>query len=576
MFPSSSYQSVPSKTSRDAWLSSTVHTWVEGPDAQFEDDRSRQNWYSRLVLDWWLWELGACVIGLLALVATIGMLAAYSGGRVPQLPENFTLNAIISILTTVVKVSTLFVVAASISQLKWLWLRDMRSLQDVQIFDDASRGPLGALYMIFYFRGGHLASLGALITILALALDPFMQQIIVYPVGVVYRESGEASVARTENVTYAAQGQKGLRMGAVLEQGIMNAIYNGDSAPKSEPSCPTGNCTWPVFHSIGVCTRCIDMADKVTLEGACTPGDFLDMEKNCTISFQHGVPIVNPYDGQHFLSYYPTNRWQFRGYYQPLFALGWLEIDYSTLTNTTPVARAMECMFTYCLERYNVSVAAGVSIIKTEPVHVASMHQQSGWNVTEPLLPINDKERATTFIVDYNAGHALWNGLILNLLGNATTSPESTDFFIPSNTFIGIARTIDDKAHMMNTIARSLTNSLLQPSNQTMTGVVGVPEKFIQVRWGWIALPTFIVIITMLFLCLVILGTKRHEVEIWKSSSLALLYHGLEKPVKDNAQFNRVSDMTRNAANVRVRLATSAADVWELQVDEGEVVNRGR
>ncbi|OJD13755.1 hypothetical protein AJ78_05822 [Emergomyces pasteurianus Ep9510] len=587
-----SYQSVPSKTSREPWLSTTVHTWVEGPDGPIEDDRSRQSWYSRRVLDWWLWELSACVLSPLALVASIAILAAYSGGRAPELPKNFTLNAIISILTNVVKASILFVVAASISQLKWLWLKDTRSLQDLQVFDDASRGPLGALYIIFFLRGRHLASLGALITILTLVLDPFMQQIIVYPVGVVYRESGEASVARTDNVTYAAQGQKGRRMDSVLDQGIMNAIYNGDSAPTLKPSCPTGNCTWPIFHSIGVCSRCIDMADKVTLEGACTPGDFLEMEKNCTISFQHGVPIVNPYDGvgaasyiAWLLNYKPDHgntfsavtkqiKGNFAGLDNPLFALGWVEIDYSTLKNTTPIARAMECMVTYCLERHNVSVQAGVSIKSTEPVHLASMDQLSGWDITETLLPADEMVRVINFVVDSNAGHALWKRLILNLLGNATTWPVSTEYFIPSNTFIGIARTIDDKMHMIETVARSLTDSILQPSNQTMTGVVGVPEQFIHVRWGWIALPTFIVLTTMLFLFLVMLGTKAHDVEVWKSSSLALLYHGLEKPNEDNAHFSRVSDMTQHAANVRVRLATSEADTWELQVDEGDDVNR--
>ncbi|KKZ64651.1 hypothetical protein EMCG_09433 [[Emmonsia] crescens] len=151
---SPSYQSLHS--------SSVRNDWVEGPGASHGDihghvtssDRPRQNWYLRLVLDWWLWEIGACVISLLALAAAITVLATYSGAMVPQLPKYLTLNTIISILTNIVKVSVLVAVAASISQLKWLWLKDMRPLQDLQIFDDASRGPLGSLYMVFYLRGG--------------------------------------------------------------------------------------------------------------------------------------------------------------------------------------------------------------------------------------------------------------------------------------------------------------------------------------------------------------------------------------------------------------------------------------
>ncbi|OJD13151.1 hypothetical protein ACJ73_09238 [Blastomyces percursus] len=307
----SPYQSLHSKSSRDG-----VNNWIEGPATFSKDtlghapthsDQPRRNWYSKLLLDWWLWEIGACVISLLALSATVAVLAVYSGNAAPELPKYIEdiilleteilgarLNAIISVLTNVVNFSVLAAVAASINQLKWLWLKDMRYLQDLQIFDNASRGPQGSLYILFHLR--------AMITILATVLEPFMQQLIVYPVGLVYRESGDASILRTNNVTYAAQGilsicQKGRSMDFEVVQGIMNAIYNGDSAPKLEPSCPTGNCTWPVFHSIGVCSRCVDMADKVKLEGACMPEDFLEMKKNCTISFQHGVPVVNPYDG---------------------------------------------------------------------------------------------------------------------------------------------------------------------------------------------------------------------------------------------------------------------------------------
>ena len=40
-------------------------------------------------------------------------------------------------------------VAAAIGQSKWLWFQDdSRILQDIELFDDASRGPLGSLRML--------------------------------------------------------------------------------------------------------------------------------------------------------------------------------------------------------------------------------------------------------------------------------------------------------------------------------------------------------------------------------------------------------------------------------------------
>jgi hypothetical protein len=61
----------------------------------------------------------------------------------------------ISLLATVTKAAILSTVTAALSQFKWLWIRDGKSnkaLQDLQLFDDASRGPLGALMMLLHKR----------------------------------------------------------------------------------------------------------------------------------------------------------------------------------------------------------------------------------------------------------------------------------------------------------------------------------------------------------------------------------------------------------------------------------------
>jgi hypothetical protein len=49
---------------------------------------------------------------------------------------------------------------------------------DFEIFDKASRGPLGALMLLFRTKGRSLAALGALLIVLLLAIDTFFQQVI--------------------------------------------------------------------------------------------------------------------------------------------------------------------------------------------------------------------------------------------------------------------------------------------------------------------------------------------------------------------------------------------------------------
>ena len=89
----------------------------------------------------------------------------------------------------------LLAVNESISQLKWLWFREPRMLQDMQLFDDASRGPGGAVRLMFRTRSG-LIMLGSLVAVLALVVDPFAQQIVSYPLRSVVVET--ASVGRAQ------------------------------------------------------------------------------------------------------------------------------------------------------------------------------------------------------------------------------------------------------------------------------------------------------------------------------------------------------------------------------------------
>ncbi|KAK2808824.1 hypothetical protein FQN50_004300 [Emmonsiellopsis sp. PD_5] len=557
-----------------------------GADPVQRHSLAKPDWYSRIVLDWWFWEIGSSILGILCVVATAVILSVYNGKKAPELPRYITLNAIISILATVIKATIIVAVAAGISQLKWLWLQDTRSLHDLQIFDDASRGPLGALHMAFYLRGRHLASLGALIAVLAVAMEPFMQQLMVYPVEVIYTPSPLAAAPRTDNVSYFAQQMGDETMGLQLETGFMNSIYNGDEAPKVEPICPTGNCTWPIYHSLGVCSRCTDMTKQVKLEGACTPGDFLAMEKNCTISLPHGAPVVNPYDVytssaatilswvlnyetgydlEAFSAASPQLKGTYSGVENPLFALGWLEIDYSDLENKNPVSMAMECAFTYCLKKYNFTVNAAVPSLDASPVHYASMDQQSGWTIKAPLLANGSNASDITFTVDDSASYHVWSILEKEITGNASTWPESTEFFIPSSTFIGKSPSIPDKPHMFENIAVSLTDAILKPSNQTVSGLLGRPEQFVRIRWAWIVLPGFLVVATVVFLSMVMLRSRKYNVNVWKSSSLALLYHGLEVPAERNGPVRRVSDMTQYATTTKARMTMSGSDEWRLQ-----------
>ena len=104
-------------------------------------------------------------------------------------------NSLLAVLTTIAKTSMMVPIASCIGQLKWrhFTLRP-RSLRHLQIFDDASRGPWGSAVLAyrFAFRVRAFVALGlALVSILALGIDPSAQQIL----SVAIRQTNIASSA---------------------------------------------------------------------------------------------------------------------------------------------------------------------------------------------------------------------------------------------------------------------------------------------------------------------------------------------------------------------------------------------
>ncbi len=108
--------------------------------------------YERVFTDWWLWEILAVFLSLSSFSALVIVLSVYDGRAVPQL--RISLNAIVSILGTISKTSMMFSITATISQFKWLLFSGKtRQLKDLQLYDDASRGPLGSSALLLSEKG---------------------------------------------------------------------------------------------------------------------------------------------------------------------------------------------------------------------------------------------------------------------------------------------------------------------------------------------------------------------------------------------------------------------------------------
>ena len=230
---------------------------ISGGDNSEQENRKalrKASYWSHLCLDTWFSEILAISFSLAGFIAIVAVLSSFDDKQSPQLAYGLTLNTIVSILATACKSSLLFLVAESIGQLKWVWFfqrekdATKKPLQDIQSFDGASRGPLGSLTILFEHKGLSLASLGAAITLLSLAFDPFIQQIIDYPLGEVTRES-DLAVAKQAIFWINGYGRFGTFFDKMISDSVNAGVWTDDF--KVNPVCPSGNCTWPSFDSLG-------------------------------------------------------------------------------------------------------------------------------------------------------------------------------------------------------------------------------------------------------------------------------------------------------------------------------------
>ncbi|KAJ4263785.1 hypothetical protein NW762_005818 [Fusarium torreyae] len=163
----------------------------------------------------WGFEIGAMASSIALLIAMASLLLAYHEKPIFD-DKLITLNAVVSTLSTASKATLLTTVASCISQENWvLFAGKPRRLYDFEMISEASRGPWGSLMVLWSrsLRGGLLIRLGAIATILTLAMDPFAQQLVQLK-QIFKRETGAAVIP------YASRYSAGLRMGASMVPSI--------------------------------------------------------------------------------------------------------------------------------------------------------------------------------------------------------------------------------------------------------------------------------------------------------------------------------------------------------------------
>lgn len=239
----------------------------------------------------WMWEILASVLSMAA-IASVAVVLAYEQGKpLDQWRRGpgrvISPTAVVSFLGTIGKSACLAAVTEIISQLKWIHFQDRsRRLRDLQLFDNASRGPWGAALLVIHKnRTALLAVCASLITLGALLIDPFLQLVFDFPSRLTTVASSAPNIASTrvydpfQLPSRWGQCYGPSQVDSTMQAAILSPIWKA-TPPPSLP-CNFERCEWQTITTLGACSSCIDLTNTVVPK--CKQINSLHGECNYTI-----------------------------------------------------------------------------------------------------------------------------------------------------------------------------------------------------------------------------------------------------------------------------------------------------
>jgi len=144
-----------------------------------ETEPSRPAWQDTVIWPW-RWEIAASTLSMASMVLPLAALVRINNQSLDSWTLPIRPNSAIAICTTVGKSAMLVSVASCIGQLKWRYFAQrVRRLDDLQTFDEASRGPWGAItVLVMKSTKAWMISALAFVTVVSLAIEPAAQQIL--------------------------------------------------------------------------------------------------------------------------------------------------------------------------------------------------------------------------------------------------------------------------------------------------------------------------------------------------------------------------------------------------------------
>lgn len=325
---------------------------------------------------------------------------------------------------------------------------------------------------------------------------------------------------------------------------FLRGLYSGVAQPMF--SCPSGNCTWTDLTTLGICGECEDITNQIEIKcsGWYTPRNSSDY-----YLCRYRMPSNQTLDGW-LMSPAPAHTmWNSSAVQMDMSSsvdATFAQIEAIQLsdvitaadgTQVLPSPKASRCTFAFCSKTYaQINVTNGVLSISTPQESILMLGNRSNESClpskcTTPLY----QNMISQSLVSHNYTRSIYS---INYADRESITVFLTNMFDTGWGDLGLSDVTQygrplaysqDLNQTVKSIAASMTEVIRTgPNSTTEVGVSYVERTFIVIRWGYLAYPIALVLLTMVVLVAVIIETRRQGVIAWKNSALALVFHELK------------------------------------------------
>nr|WVH32727.1 hypothetical protein [Trichoderma asperellum] len=575
---------------------------LNAPDQDSDQASSRsiakpkkpQSAWIRLSSTWWM-EIVTICISSGCMAGLIAILASFQNRLTTDWTFFISINAAVAIAITAARATLLAAVSVFLSQDKWSHFNNKaRRLQDLNIIDRASRGPLGSIQMLFSVPWGW-ATVSAVVMILSLLTDTFVQQVVYFQPGNIYTlQDGSATFGHALSYSGGTNFEWGTYMHDAINADVQSAFFRGMWQTSWPPgvNC-TSNCTWDQsYFTIGFSSTCADVT-KETLETVqcvnnrtfSVPYGFIGPCNMTTPKGLHFPFIPEPggssmainsssWDSEHLdlldgRNFSKSAVWTWN---RENIDITNMNVELKPMLQNSTV---VECTFDIVIYNYSdiSSISNNFNIGSSKKTTLRNMtgatdvmrsdctsrtctlmDQMIWWNNTGAGLPdVSFSSKDLGIISRFFSSEAFAGSIGPIVYPTATQPPGSTTAF--GNGSLEIVSGIFDN------MAQSLTDMIREKGTvQIAQGLTSKAVVYMRVQWLWLILPITLQVLGALALIGALLGRRQTKgVPLWKGSALAVLYHSVDKDGVMGTRVNGLQEL-EDLGMTRVMLEKNSDD----------------